>query len=233
MTQVPVTADTRPKRWRRSVEVGVDIVLTIVVVAVGVRYFSTSRAEALAPSAAPPSRVADSLWARAEAGHLVFGAPTAPIAVVEFVDVQCPFCATAARMLDSLVDRYPEKVRVVVKHFPLGFHRSARVGAAALECARPYGSARRLSRRLYDRQKTLDNMSSAEYVRPAEATDSAQFVACMNSDSVRGVIDADISLGAAMGVAGTPTLFVGGVRLPAVSIDSLRKLIVAHVDGAR
>ena len=59
----------------------------------------------------------------------VLGNPKAPVTIVEFSDFQCPFCARFHPMLEGVLKAYPDKVRVVIKNFPLPFHQNARAAA--------------------------------------------------------------------------------------------------------
>src|SRR4051794_11950623 len=60
----------------------------------------------------------------------VWGAPTAPVTIVEFTDLECPFCARVAPTIEVLKQMYgPAQLRLVFKHNPLPFHAHARKAA--------------------------------------------------------------------------------------------------------
>src|SRR5690606_16485549 len=59
------------------------------------------------------------------------GAAEARVTVVEFLDLECPYCRYAHPTIERLLLEYPGEVRWVVKHHPLGFHVNA-VPAALL-----------------------------------------------------------------------------------------------------
>jgi protein-disulfide isomerase len=64
-----------------------------------------------------------------------WGDPLAPVTIVAFLDLQCPFCARAHPKLKALMERYGSKrLRIVVKHNPLPFHKWAE--AAAIDALR-------------------------------------------------------------------------------------------------
>lgn len=210
-----------------------DVILVIIAIAVAGRYFASTAASAKSQPVPPIVAMADSDWLRATSGSHALGPTRAAVQVVVFFDFQCPYCATTDTMLARLLKVYPTQIRMAFRHFPLGFHRSARTAAAALECARTLGSASSLHERLFERQKVLDNLRPQDYGRLADARDVTAFASCMDSAPVRAVIDSDIMLGARIGVMGTPALFVNRVRLPSVSAESLRTLIVGAIDGTR
>jgi len=61
----------------------------------------------------------------------------AKVTVIEFSDVQCPFCQrhTNNGTLDQVVEKYWDDVNVMFAHFPLGFHENAQKAWEAIECA--------------------------------------------------------------------------------------------------
>jgi len=60
----------------------------------------------------------------------VWGSATAPVTIVEFSDLQCPFCSRVQPTIKSLQAKYgPNQLRVVFKHNPLPFHDHARPAA--------------------------------------------------------------------------------------------------------
>src|SRR5262245_61493640 len=65
----------------------------------------------------------------------VWGSPTAPVTIVVFTDLECPFCARAESTLEGLKAQYgSEQLRIVVKHAPFHDHSelAARYAQAAL-----------------------------------------------------------------------------------------------------
>src|SRR5262249_4957788 len=50
------------------------------------------------------------------------GPADAPVTIVEFADFHCPYSKTAEPTLRRLFDRYPQKLRLVWKDYPLGVH---------------------------------------------------------------------------------------------------------------
>ncbi|HWJ41513.1 MAG TPA: thioredoxin domain-containing protein, partial [Candidatus Limnocylindrales bacterium] len=65
------------------------------------------------------------------------GPADAPVTIVEFADFECPFCAHAFSVLETLVNTtYKGKIKVIFKAYPLNVHPWAIKAAAAAECAR-------------------------------------------------------------------------------------------------
>jgi protein-disulfide isomerase len=72
----------------------------------------------------------------------VRGSPGARVTIVEYADLQCPFCARVEPVLKAIRDKYGDKVRLVWKNEPLPFHVAAEPAAqAALEVRAEKGDA--------------------------------------------------------------------------------------------
>lgn len=70
----------------------------------------------------------------------IFGNPAAPLKIVEFSDLECPFCQKFHPTLKQLVNDYNGEVAWVYRHFPLeSIHPSARPAAEASECVASLG----------------------------------------------------------------------------------------------
>ena len=77
--------------------------------------------------------VSDANAFRAE-GRRLYGSPDAPITIVEFSDLECPFCARLHTTLKQLVDDSGGQVNWEYRHLPLPMHQHARAAAIASEC---------------------------------------------------------------------------------------------------
>lgn len=70
----------------------------------------------------------------------IYGKPDAPVKVVEFSDLECPFCKSFHLTMKRVVDFYDGQVAWVYRHFPLDqLHPKARKEAEAAECAAELG----------------------------------------------------------------------------------------------
>jgi protein-disulfide isomerase len=140
----------------------------------------------------------------------VQGRPDAAVTLVEFSDLECPYCAQVAPVLDSVAKAYPQDVRVVFKHFPLSFHPKARAAAAAALAAGNQGKFFEFRYRVAPHFRALGD---SLYLAVAQELklDLARFKKEMAlSPEVNRILDADLELGRKVGVEGTPTIFVNG-----------------------
>jgi protein-disulfide isomerase len=138
------------------------------------------------------------------------GPADAVVTIVEFSDLECPYCAQVVPVLDSLVKVYPKDVRIVYKHFPLSFHPNARDAAAAAIAAGNQGRFFEYRTRISPRFRSL---SDSLYLATARAIglDMARFQReRVRTPEINALLDRDMALGQEIGVEGTPTLFVNG-----------------------
>lgn len=77
-----------------------------------------------------------------DASDHILGNPSAPVVVVEYSDLECPFCARFHETMRQVMDAYGKNGEVawVYRHFPLEqIHSTARIAAEASECAAELG----------------------------------------------------------------------------------------------
>jgi protein-disulfide isomerase len=149
----------------------------------------------------------------------VRGGKNAPVTIVEYSDFQCPYCARAHSTVARQVMReYGEKVRLVHKNYPLGFHKWAEPAAIAVECALEQSDE--AFWQLYDfyfthqREITPDNVKDKmlEGLKGAKI-DEGKLVECYDGKRTLGRVQADLAEGQSIGVSGTPAFFINGRKL--------------------
>ncbi len=158
----------------------------------------------------------------AEIAGLPFrGNPDAPVTIVEYSDFQCPYCARGAATVDEILEKYPEDVKVVFQHFPLGFHPWAKPAAVAAHCVgMQNGDAFwSLHDSYFANQKALtpENVleKTKEYLAES-GIDMAKYTACAEDKEsaeykdALAAVDASMANGGKRGVSGTPGFFVNG-----------------------
>jgi protein-disulfide isomerase len=67
-------------------------------------------------------------------GRRLYGNPDAPVTIVEFSDLECPFCGRLHTTLKQVVDDSSGMVNWEYRHLPLPMHQHARAAAIASEC---------------------------------------------------------------------------------------------------
>ena len=151
------------------------------------------------------------------AGRAGFGAPNAPVTIVEYTDFECPFCRQERDVLVQLLEEYPGKVRLVVKQYPVPTHPHAYPAALMFEAVARQSPAKayKLYDVLYTNQPELVRGGEA-YLRTAASevgADVARAERDAASDSVKAIVEADRREGDRLGFTGTPGFLVNGVLL--------------------
>jgi len=140
------------------------------------------------------------------------GPASASINVVLFSDYQCPFCARAEPVVRSLEQAHPGEVRVVFKNMPLPFHDRAWLAAKAALAAGEQGKYWEYHDALFAHQNALDRASLERYAADM-GLDARRFARDLDDARLEARLEADVADADALGVKGTPTLFVNGRRV--------------------
>jgi hypothetical protein len=111
-----------------------------------------------------------------------------------------------------ILGRYPDRVRLLVRDFPLPYHRYARDAAHAAHCAAEQDAYWTYHDVLLLEQPKLAPNDLARYAARL-GLDSSRFEACVESGRHSGGIAADVALAASLGVRRAATLFVNGLYL--------------------
>ncbi len=152
------------------------------------------------------------------------GAATAPVTIVEFTDFQCPSCAAMHPVLEEVLKSYGNKVRLVVRDFPLAMHANARKAAEAANAAHAQGKFFEYAALLFKRQNALDVPSLKKYASEL-GLDRARFDAALDGGTFAAEVRRDVADGQMYGIDSTPTIFVNGVFLRSLSAEDLRAAI--------
>ena len=149
-----------------------------------------------------------------DGSELSIGNPDAPVTVIEFSDLQCPFCkkfydSTIKDLKTNYIDT--GKVYFVYKHFPLSFHPSAQIAGEATECANEQGVWYEYHEEIYNSQNGDFGVSELKQWSIGIVSDTSAFNECLDSRKYSNKVNADMIEGQAVGVSGTPASFVNGI----------------------
>ncbi len=144
----------------------------------------------------------------------IWGLPTAPVVLIEYSDLECPYCKNYHFRMVNLVNEYQGKVAWVFRHHPLDhrFSRS-RKEAEAAECAAFLGSNQgfwRYITRLYEITPSNNGLDPALLPQIAAdvGLDRAAFAACLESGRFAERVDRDFREARAAGLSVTPSAIV-------------------------
>jgi len=168
-----------------------------------------------------------------EATRLVRGKTDAPVTLVTFSDYQCPYCIRAEPVLAEVLQRYPEDVRVIHRHFPLdSIHPFARPASEAAMCADEQGKFWAFHDAIFARSGQLSENSFAE-IGSEVGLDTGALATCIDERRYQDFVDKDFEAGRTAGVTGTPAFFVNGILLKgARTADQLSAVIDSELERA-
>lgn len=183
----------------------------------------------------PPAPPADEP-ARPRQGVAVGDAPTrgserAEVTLVVFSDFECPFCAKFAQTIKEIEGELGGKVRVAWKSMPLPFHPHAEPAARAALAAARQGRFWEMHDRLFANARNLTDADLEQHAA-AIGLDLTRFRADLQSAPITEQVARDRQQAAALGVTGTPTLFINGKILAgAQPVASVRVAIEEELRG--
>lgn len=169
------------------------------------------------------------------------GPALAPVTIVEYSDLQCPFCrGMGLELRQQVVPEFKGQVRLVFRDFPLlGIHPYAMPAAQLGRCVfKKYGDDAFWI--YHDWAFTNQKELNAQNFQPkamdflkAKGQDPAQLQSCMATPEVKQQVEASLAEAQALGVDGTPTIFINGRKqVGAMQVDQLTKTIQTEVNFA-
>ncbi len=161
------------------------------------------------------------------------GKSDAPVTVIMFTDFQCPACAAAHPTLKKVVEEYGEKVRFVVRDFPLTqIHNNAFNAALAANAANKQGKFFEYAEVLYNNQTALDVTSLKKYATQI-GLNQKKFEKDFADEKFKEEVKKDMKEGESYSVSSTPSIFVNGYRVRTLSAASFRKAIDRALNAQR
>ncbi len=177
---------------------------------------AATAAEPPAPALPQPRR--DSPAAPASAPRPVryfnqIGSADAPVLLLEFTDLQCPYCARhALQTFPQLKRDYIDtgKVQYASRDLPLERHKHAFPAAVASRCAGEQGKFWEFRHALFDQQDTL---ASEPYARLAGelGLDVERLEACRKDGRQADNVRADMALAELSNISATPSFVLGRI----------------------
>ncbi|CAL9451890.1 hypothetical protein SUDANB95_02448 [Actinosynnema sp. ALI-1.44] len=235
-TKNPVTARRGPS---------LNLILTAVVVVVAAAVIGgillTNRSSGAGGGGVPDERLVPAN------AHTLSTVEGGKVTLVEFLDYQCPACASYyANVTKKLEQDYQGRITIVTRNYPLQMHPLALPSAKAAEAAAKQGKYKEMYHALYDGfqdwavdGKTTSSDTAAATARFEEyaktlGLDVEEFRADMASADVQAVIDRDLADGQALGVSSTPTFFLNGEKFTptAKTYPDVDRELRAKIDAA-
>jgi protein-disulfide isomerase len=142
------------------------------------------------------------------------GKQNAALAILEFSDYECPYCAKHyLKVLPKLQERYIDKgvMKYVMKDFPLEFHAHARKASLSARCAGDQGYYWPMHNAIFDAHGQATDELIDKTIKQLKL-DSKAFKQCLENPVQLTAIEKDMALGVRLGVNGTPAFLVGIVK---------------------
>ena len=152
------------------------------------------------------------------------GKENAPVVIAVFDDYQCPYCSRLESLFKQILVKYPDEIKVVVKHFPLSSHRFATPAAKAALAADRQGKFWEFHEKLFENYKTID-LAMIDLIAQRLGLDMARFKTDKASPEIQKTIVSDMENGRRIGVRGTPSVYINGKPLKDRSLAGFSEMI--------
>lgn len=156
------------------------------------------------------------------AGRPVRGNPQAPVEIVMYDDLQCPFCARLyIELFNEVMNHYRDRVKVVMKDFPLtDLHPWAMDAAITADCLLQQREEAywKFADYVHTHQQVVtaawnaDHATALRRIAETQAAPAAPdaLKSCVESGAPKAVIEKSLAEGRSLGVSATPALFING-----------------------
>jgi protein-disulfide isomerase len=141
-----------------------------------------------------------------------FGPVDAPIQIVEFADYESQYSPQTAAIIRRLAAKYGERLRFVMRQFPLPDNPHAHEAAQAALAAQAQGKYWPMHDKLLENRTRLERADLLRYGKEL-GLDTAQLKAALERKQYAAEVDADVALGKSLEVVGMPTVFVNNERI--------------------
>lgn len=162
----------------------------------------------------------------------VFGPQNAPVTIVEFFDPACETCRALYPIVKSLLAKYPNDVRVVIRYAP--FHQGSDQVIKLLESSKSQGKYQAVLEAVLEAQPSWadhdqPNIENAFKAAQQAGLDLSKARKDIENPAMQAVLQQDIEDLTALKVSKTPTFFVNGRSLPSFGPNQLAELVAEEV----
>jgi protein-disulfide isomerase len=147
------------------------------------------------------------------------GPPGAKVKVVEFSNFQCPYCVKSWKKMKELIEKYPQDIQYIFKHFPLQSQ------GKSFELSEMVASVQEVSNEAFwavhdfffsDEGQALANgekevlKQKIEEILKGKGHDVKVFQTALETGKGKKRVEEDMAMGNKIGVRGTPTSVING-----------------------
>ena len=145
------------------------------------------------------------------------GSATSSIVVIEYADYECPACAAYHSVMKEVKKQMEGKALFVFRLFPLPMHANAIPAGIAAEAAGLQGAYFTMQDKLFAQQEEWASSKNPQdfFVTYAKelGLDETKFKAALLDETLKAKVAKNYADGSLVGITGTPTFFVNGVKV--------------------
>jgi len=154
------------------------------------------------------------------------GKANALVTIVGFLDLECPYSARFQPVINQVLEAYPGKVKYVIKHFPLAFHKQAKPAAKAMLAAGEQGKYWEMADAILKDSRGLSAEKLEGFAKTLKLNIKKYKAALKKKDfEWEKLIQEDYELGQKVGVRGTPTYYLNGRKTRSRNLESFKEEI--------
>ena len=127
-------------------------------------------------------------------------------------------------LLEQVLEKYPQDVKVVFKNFPLQNHKFALKAAIAALAAESQGKFWEFHDLLFENYNRINDQKIQD-IALAVGLNQEEYEKMKKDPALQGKVKQDLSDGRRAGVRGTPTVFINGRRLRDRSLKGFQEVI--------
>jgi protein-disulfide isomerase len=163
------------------------------------------------------------------------GGETAAVTLVEYSDFQCPACGAFQPVLNEVLAQHGDKIKFEYKHYPLvQIHPFAEPAARAAEAAGQQGKFFEYADMLFAKQAEWSKGGNPTgfFTRYANelGLDMDLFAKHQKSGLLADNVKAHMMEARGLGLTGTPSFYLNGVKMENASLDDFKAQIAAAVN---
>jgi protein-disulfide isomerase len=140
------------------------------------------------------------------------------ITLVEYLDFECEACGAYYPVIKRLSEEYKDRVKFIVRYFPLPGHKNSMTSASAVEAAGKQGRYWEMHDIVFENQRDWGEKQAPDpkifenYARQI-GLDMDRYSKDIASQEVKDRIERDRETGQKLGITGTPTFFLNGEKI--------------------
>lgn len=167
------------------------------------------------------------------------GNKNSSVVLIEYLDFECEACGAYYPLVKQLSEEYKNDVLFVSRYFPLPGHKNGLPAALAVEAAGKQGKFWEMYNLLFENQtvwgeKPASDPTIFENYAKELGLDTEKFKQDVSSDEVKNRVSRDRDSGTQLGVNGTPSFFLNGLKVAnPKSPTAFKALIQSAVEDAR